>query len=239
MFDRVVIFGGSGAIGSAIAEVVSENHPKAEIILISRSLPQKYKNNFKYFDIDFNQEDSLEKAASKFSINNPIDSIFVATGILHNERIFPERSLKELSGTNFIETFKINSVIPALIAKYFVPKLNKKKKVLFSALSARVGSISDNSIGGWYSYRASKAALNMIIKNISIELKRINKDSIVVGLHPGSVKSYLSEPFQSRIRKDKLFLPNFSANKLLSVVSKLSPEDSGKCFAWDGKEIIP
>ena len=110
---------------------------------------------------------------------------------------------------------------------------------VFAALSARVGSISDNILGGWYAYRSSKAALNMIIKNAAIEISRSNKQAIVVGMHPGTVDSHLSKPFQSRVPKHQLFTPEYAAEKLLHVMTALMPSDSGKCFAWDGKEILP
>ena len=122
--------------------------------------------------------------------------VLVATGILHDEVFMPEKSLKDLSAEKFIHLFLVNSVLPAIIAKHFIPRLNQKKRSVFAALSARVGSISDNKMGGWYSYRASKSALNMIIKNVAIETARKNEQAIIVGLHPGTVDSNLSRPFQ-------------------------------------------
>ena len=108
-----------------------------------------------------------------------------------------------------------------------------------ATLSARVGSVSDNQLGGWYAYRASKAALNIIIKNSAIEISRRNNDSIVVGMHPGTVASDLSKPFQKGVPSGKLFTPELAASRLLKVLSTLSAKDTGKCFAWDGKEILP
>ena len=106
-------------------------------------------------------------------------------------------------------------------------------------MSARVGSISENKLGGWYSYRASKTALNQIIKNFSIEIKRTNKNAIFVGLQPGTVKSFLSKPFERNVKEDNLFTPEYSAEKLLQVINDLSPDDTGKFFAWNGEEIQP
>ena len=117
--------------------------------------------------------------------------------------------------------------------------MNKRNRSVFAPLSARVGSISDNRIGGWYSYRPSKSALNMIIKNVAIETSRRNEQAIIVGLHPGAVDSDLSKPFQANIPDKKLFTPDFSAKKLIEVLETQTPESSGKCFAWDGKEIDP
>ena len=126
-----------------------------------------------------------------------------------------------------------------MVGKYFIPLLQKGTKSTFAFLSARVGSITDNKLGGWYSYRASKTALNQIIKNFSIEVKRTNPDAIFVGLQPGTVKSYLSKPFEKNVKDNKLFTPDYSAKKLLEVIAKLEIKDTGKIFAWNGEEIQP
>ena len=130
-------------------------------------------------------------------------------------------------------------MIPTLIAKIFYKKLKKKDKSTLAFLSARVGSITDNRSGGWYSYRASKAALNMMVKNLSIELGRYNKQLSVIGLHPGTVDSRLSQPFQKNLEDSKIFSANFSVLKLSSVIDSLDIDDSGKCIAWDGEDILP
>ena len=162
----------------------------------------------------------------------------VTTGVLHlGADIQPEKSLRDLSADKFHAIFAANTIFPALAAKHFLPLLHRDKRSVFAALSARVGSISDNRLGGWYAYRASKAALNMIIKNAAIEIERRHKQAIVVGLHPGTVDSDLSKPFQSNVQQNKLFTPAFSAASLLDVVDRLTLDDSGKCFAWNGQEI--
>jgi len=136
------------------------------------------------------------------------------------------------------KVLRINTVGPSLVAKHFLPLLQKDSKSVFACLSARVGSIEDNRLGGWYAYRASKAALNMILKTLSIELARSNPNAICVGLHPGTVDTALSMPFQGNVKPDKLFTPGKSASALLSVVNRLRQTDTGKCFAWNG-EVIP
>ena len=127
------------------------------------------------------------------------------------------------------------------LGHYFPSKQPTKKDIrsTFAFLSARVGSITDNNLGGWYSYRSSKTALNQIIKNFSIEIKRSNPNAIFVGLQPGTVKSFLSKPFEKNVKADKLFTPDYSAKKLLKVIDNLKSKDSGKIFAWDGEEILP
>ena len=133
--------------------------------------------------------------------------------------------------------YQINAIGPALVAKHFLPLLATDRKAVFAALSARVGSIGNNRLGGWYAYRASKAALNMILKTLSIELARRNPSAICVGLHPGTVDTRLSGPFQRGVPGDKLFSPHRSAPCLLKVINALSPGQSGRVLAWDGKPI--
>ena len=237
--QNIAVIGSSGAIGRGLIQQLAAIHPDAIIYTFSRSDPREYSQNIIHTKIKYESEISIESAAMKASEHSPLDMVIVATGILHDEVLMPEKSMKDLSAEKFIHLFSVNSVLPAIIAKHFVPKLNKKKRSVFATLSARVGSISDNQIGGWYSYRASKSALNMIIKNVAIETARKNEQAIFVGLHPGTVASYLSEPFQSNVPEGKLLTPEFSAKKLIEVLEKLTPRDSGKFFSWDGKEIQP
>ena len=189
--------------------------------------------------INYRNENDLLEAANISSNKSTIDLVIVANGILHNENIFPEKKINDISEEKFNEVFFINTILPSMIAKYFIPKLSQKTPSVFAFLSARVGSISDNRLGGWYAYRASKAALNMMIKSLSIEVGRKNKNAIFVGLHPGTVNSNLSKPFQSNVPEKKLFTPDQSVNYLMEVLLKLKIEDTGKIFAWDGSEIDP
>ena len=138
---------------------------------------------------------------------------------------------------SFERVFRVNSFGPALVAKHFIPIMPRKRRGVLAMLSARVGSISDNQIGGWHAYRASKAALNMLVRNYAIEQRRRNEQFIAVSLHPGTVDTGLSKPFQSNVPGDKLFTPDQSAAYLLDVIENLSPEHSGKAFDWAGIEI--
>ncbi|MFT6908297.1 MAG: NAD(P)-dependent dehydrogenase (short-subunit alcohol dehydrogenase family) [Oleiphilaceae bacterium] len=184
--QNIDIIGASGAIGSAFTKRLSEQYPNVSLYASCRT--GKY-------HIDYSSEDSIAAAAVYASKEKPLDLVIVANGILHDVDIMPEKSLRELSAEKFHRIFEVNTITPALITKHFLPKLNRNKPSIFAALSARVGSISDNRLGGWYAYRASKSALNMIIKNASIEIGRRNKDAIIVGIHPGTVDSNLSKPF--------------------------------------------
>ena len=239
MVKNIVVIGSSGAIGRAFVEQLSSLHRGANILAFARSQNEVVKDNVVYHPINYDNEKSIERAALMLPSHEYIDLVIVATGLLHDKDIMPEKSLQDISFDKFIHLFTSNTILPALIAKYFLRRMPKNKKAVFAVLSARVGSITDNQLGGWYSYRASKASLNMVIKNYAIEMKRSHKESIVIGLHPGTVDSELSKPFQANIPEGKLFTAEFAVTKLIDVINSLTPSDSGKCFAWDGKEVLP
>ncbi len=239
MASNIAVFGASGSIGRALIDRLSITETSAEIHAYSRKKINFSNDNITSHIIDYACEESIEQAAKIATTELPLDLIILATGMLHYDEILPEKSMRDLSAEKLQYLFYVNTIIPTIIGKHFIPRLNKNYRSIFAGLSARVGSISDNRLGGWYAYRASKAALNMIIKNAAIEATRVNKNSIIIGLHPGTVDSKLSKPFQSSIPKVKLFTPDYSAKKLLTVINQLVPESSGKCFAWDGTEIKP
>jgi NAD(P)-dependent dehydrogenase (short-subunit alcohol dehydrogenase family) len=147
--------------------------------------------------------------------------------------------LRDLDHASLTRLFAVNAIGPALVAKHFVPLLPREGRGVLAALSARVGSIGDNRLGGWYGYRASKAALNMLVRTLAIELARTRKEAICVTLHPGTVDTGLSKPFQKAVPPERLFTPDRSAAHLLDVLDSLTPAQTGRCFAWDGKEIAP
>jgi len=189
------------------------------------------------FHWDLTDETSIADAARLISAA-PLDLVIVASGALTLEDgTGPERSLKQVKADTMSDLFAINTIGPALVAKHFLPLLPRDRSSVFAALSARVGSISDNRIGGWHSYRASKAALNMLIRNYAIEMGRTHKLASVIGLHPGTVDSALSEPFQGNLPPGQLTAPADAANNLLHVLAKITPQDSGKVFDWKGEEV--
>ncbi|MDB2592972.1 SDR family NAD(P)-dependent oxidoreductase [Gammaproteobacteria bacterium] len=239
-YQTIAIIGSSGAIARALINQLAIQHPEAQIFMFSsQNATSKPSSNQMHHQINYQDEASIAQAAMIASRANPIDLIIVATGQLYDQHMMPEKSLKELSMAQFENQFQANCTLPAMIAKHFLPKMPKNQCALFAALSARVGSISDNRLGGWYSYRASKAALNMFIKTAAIETKRTHPRAAVIGLHPGTVDSSLSKPFQARVAPDKLFTPSFTAAKLIEVISQCTPSQSGKCLAWDGQVILP
>ncbi len=189
--------------------------------------------------IDIEDEDTIRNAAEAASDDDWLDLVIVTTGILSDgNSIQPEKAMKELDANALGKLFSINAIGPTLVARHFLPTLRKRSKTVFAALSARVGSTGDNRLGGWYAYRASKAALNMLLKTLSIEHARQWPDSVVAGLHPGTVDTALSKPFTSRTPKDKLFSAEQSAGYLLDVIDGFVPADSGGIFAWDGTRIV-
>ena len=233
--QKIAIFGANGSIGQALC---AHYQKQSDVYAFTRNDFDIDESGLVKILLDDFNEDSVFQAANKFD-NDFFDKIIVSIGILHNERFMPEKRIEEVSSDQFLETVRINTLIPTLIARSFYKKLKKNDKSTLAFLSARVGSITDNRSGGWYSYRASKAALNMVIKNLSIELRRYNKELVVIGLHPGTVDSRLSQPFQKNLEDSKIFSADFSVLKLSSVIDSLDIDDSGKCIAWDGEDILP
>ena len=187
----------------------------------------------------YDDETALLDAAHINGPDTQWDWVIVATGLLHTLDVKPEKSLKQVTPDALATLFQANTIVPALIAKYFVPRLSSHPPSVFAALSARVGSISDNRLGGWYGYRASKAALNMIIKTTAIECQRRYPNAIIVGLHPGTVDSALSKPFQRNVPENQLFDPTTAATHLIHVITSLNAAHSGRCIDWQGQEVLP
>lgn len=234
---NIAIIGANGAIGRALINEIDRQHPNCTLHAFSRQAIKTTNDNILSYEMDYLSETSIKQCAHE--IVDPLDTVVVAIGVLHDKDLNPEKSIKDLSKDNFTKVYEINTIAPALIAKHFLPKLNKKSPTLFAVLSARVGSISDNRLGGWYAYRASKAALNMIIKNLAIETKRTHSNATIIGLHPGTVDSHLSSPFKHNVDKDHLFLPEKAARQLFQVISKININQSGHCIDWGGKIIDP
>ena len=158
-------------------------------------------------------------------------------GLLHSEQQQPEKALRQLNADNLTRYFQVNSIGPALLAKHLMPFFKHKEPALFATVSAKVGSIGDNRLGGWYGYRASKAALNMFLKTAAIEYGRRNPNTIILMLHPGTTDTQLSKPFQRGVPPEKLFSTERTVTQLLDVMTKATPQDSGEFFSWDGSRL--
>lgn len=235
MAGTAVIIGASGGIGAALADTLEEEGNFSQVLRFARTLPAP-------FTLDITNETSIRAAAELVRstlAGKPLELVIVATGLLHDDEHGPEKANVKLDPEWMLRSFAVNSVGPAIVAKHFLPLLPREGRSVFAALSARVGSISDNRMGGWHSYRAAKAALNQLMRTMSIELARTHKRAICVTLHPGTVDTRLSKPFQSNVPAGQLFAPDRAAVQLLDVLDGLRPVDSGKCFAWDGAEIAP
>lgn len=232
-----VVVGATGGIGRALTEQLAQGGRYERIFAFSRN-PVEFTSDVSVTSgrLDLTDEGSIAAAASSVGRS---DLVIVATGVLQSESLRPERSYRSIDADAMVESFRINTVGPALVAKAFLPTLPKDRPAVFAALSARVGSISDNRLGGWHAYRASKAALNMLICNFALELARERPSAVCVGLHPGTVETTLSKPFQRGVPASQLFSPSYSAACMLNVLEKLTPSDSGGVFAWDGSRIAP
>lgn len=230
------IFGASGAIGAALCEEAASRGSR--IWAGSRSGVSGL-SDVRDFAFDLTQESTIANAAELMRVDSP-DQIIVATGVLTlPDGTGPERSYRKLDPAVMAQVFALNTIGPALIAKHMLHLLPRDRRGVFAALSARVGSIGDNRLGGWHSYRASKAALNMLLANLAIEMARTHKEAVVMGLHPGTVDSRLSAPFQTNLPDGQLMTPHTAAIQLLDVIESVGPDGSGSIFAYDGTRILP
>lgn len=221
---RALIIGKSGSIGSAFFELLSQKSDCSEVIGIDRtSIPS----------INYADPNTIESAAKAISNQRPFHLIINTIGVLHSEDWLPEKKLEELNLVQLESQFRTNTIGPALTIKSFSKLLHPDGGV-FATLSAKVGSIEDNRLGGWYSYRASKAALNMIIKTSSIEFSRTKPNSACVAIHPGTVNSKLSKPFNGeKIGRP----PKDAAQDMLNVLFKLEKEDTGNFYSYQGEKL--
>ncbi len=225
-----VIIGASGGIGSAFEAALIEEGTFDIVHGFARS-----RSGVQHLDLL--DEDSIAAAAAHVAKGPAPTLVIIATGLLHESDHGPEKALRDLDPAWLAHLYAVNAIGPALVAKHFLPIMPKTGRAVFAALSARVGSISDNRLGGWHGYRASKAALNMLIRTLAIEERRRNDRSIVVTLHPGTVDTALSRPFQGNVQAGRLFDPERAALQLLDVIEGLKVPDSGKLFDFEGEEV--
>jgi NAD(P)-dependent dehydrogenase (short-subunit alcohol dehydrogenase family) len=236
---NVMVFGATGGIGQALTRNLAANQNIDSVFAVSRSPNEDSSTKITSLQADIDNEDDIMRIAKTIqSTVSELHIVLIATGILHvGNNIKPEKSWRALNRDTMEAVFRVNAIGPSLVAKHFLPLLSQNRRAVFAALSARVGSIEDNRLGGWYAYRASKAALNMLIKTLSVELARQNPCALCVGLHPGTVDTSLSKPFQGSVSDGGLFSVELSASHLLGVLNGLQPIHSGQVFAWDGKPI--
>jgi NAD(P)-dependent dehydrogenase (short-subunit alcohol dehydrogenase family) len=223
---KAIIVGATGGIGAALADALDADPACAGVVRLGRStLPS----------IDVTDEASLAAAASTLTASGPYHLIITAVGVLHDGTLSPEKSLRALNPAQMALSFAVNAIGPALVIKHFAPLLPKSGRGVLATLSARVGSIGDNRLGGWYSYRAAKAGLNQLVHSAAIEIGRTRPDAVVLALHPGSVATKLTGPFQVN---HEVFSPADAAQRLLAVIERANPEHTGQFLAYDGT-VIP
>lgn len=225
-----VVIGASGGIGAALEAALIEEGAFETVHGFARSRGGN-------LHLDLLDEASIAAAAAHVAKGPAPTLVIVATGLLHKAGQGPEKALGDLDPAWLAQVYAINAIGPALIAKHFLPIMPKGQRAVFAALSARVGSIEDNRLGGWHGYRASKAALNMLVRNLAIEERRRNDRKIVVALHPGTVDTALSRPFQANVQPGRLFDPERAALQLLDVIDGLKVPDGGKLFDYEGTAI--
>ncbi len=230
----VALIIGNGDIGSCIFDRLTSIAPNLDVILCGRNL-----NKDNGINLDLEKDHSFYSFEKQISLfEKPLRLVINTSGLLHSNLVQPEKRLSHINRSNSIKNFSINAIAPILIAKSIENFIRPEYPFSFASLSARVGSIGDNRLGGWYSYRASKAAQNQFLKTLSIEWRRKFPLSTVSILHPGTCDTKLSKPFQSSVAKDKLFTPAQSSEYLINIISEQKPSDSGQFLAWD-RSIIP
>ena len=221
---RALVIGAGGAIGSAFVGTLRADSRCAAVHALSRQSEPP---------LDYRNEASVAEAAQQMRACGPFHVIVVTTGALHTASAQPEKRLGDLTMAAMQEIFLLNTVGPALVLRHFAPLLDRERSVM-ALLSAKVGSIGDNRLGGWYSYRASKAALNMMVRTAAIEMRRTHPGAVIVALHPGTVRSALSRPFRGdEIGRDAAF----AAGQMWDALLSLGPDDSGSFVAYDGQRI--
>lgn len=241
--EHVLIIGANGAIAQAIIKQLCDKQTALTLHCVSRSvLIQNYSNQHNY-QIDSSQETQIQAFTDRLKKQGIRLSLVIGTtGVLHSDGsnvdsgLKPEKRLEDINYGQLSEYFKVNTIVPALWLKGLVSVMDRKQaRIVF--FSARVGSISENRLGGWYGYRASKAALNMIVKTASVEYKRRSPNTCLACYHPGTVDTKLSKPFQANVKPEKLFTAEFTATQLLTHVESFHADNSPYYIDWDNKTI--
>ncbi|MBB3183175.1 NAD(P)-dependent dehydrogenase (short-subunit alcohol dehydrogenase family) [Halomonas fontilapidosi] len=233
-----LVTGASGGIGHAVVNALLESDRPGRVIGVSRAGHSHPDPRFESLALDISETQGL--AALEHALDAaPLHLVFNAIGMLHDDElgIGPEKKLDDLDAEALSRLYHVNAITPALLLKALQPSLKGRHPALVASLSARVGSIGDNRLGGWYAYRASKAAHNMLMKTAAVELRRLNPEACVASLHPGTTDTALSKPFQARVPDDKLFTARFVAERLLTVLDDCGPEQSGTFLDWAGEAV--
>ena len=232
---KIVIAGGSGGIGGAFVENLARRSNVEKITATYNRHPPAIEHpNVIWHQLDLIDETAICNWAAQI---DEIDWLINAAGMLHTAAQGPEKTVRHIDPAFFLESMRINTLPTLLLAKHLHARFRHRRPAVFATVSARVGSIEDNRLGGWFSYRASKAALNMCLKTLAIEWRRTLPNVAVAALHPGTTDTALSRPFQHNVPDEQLFTPERSANYLLNVLDRLKPAQSGQFLAFDGEQL--
>lgn len=243
---NILIVGATRGIGLGFVKHFLQEDPEAHIYATYRNtsitealtaLQGEYPQQLTLIQWDITQDEDFNHGVTQIHQNSPtLDLVLYCVGILHNQTLSPEKSLKQITREGLLHYFQINSIGGILIAKHVLPLLKHRNRSVLAFISAKVGSIEDNRLGGWYGYRASKAALNMFIKTTAIEYARRSPKTLVLSLHPGTTDTDLSKPFQRNVSPEKLFPVERTVQQLVDVMNQATA--SGQFFSWDGS-ILP
>lgn len=232
---KILIIGGSGGIGHALVASCIHDYPDATILATYHRHPGNLNHpRLQWLTLDVTNEQSIQKLSQDCG---PLDILINAVGFLHEGKQRPEKTIDAFSVEFFTRNIQLNTLPSILIAKHFMGHLKADHSTCYAVFSARIGSISENHLGGWISYRSAKAALNMAIRTISLEWRRRSPNCCILLFHPGTTDTPLSKPFQKNLPNIQLQSPEFTADCLLHLIEKATPKDSGKFFSFDGAEL--
>ena len=245
--QNILIIGASRGIGLGFVKTLLEKNNNANIYATYRhketaellfNLKTQFPSSLKLQQLDITKEEQISNLCQSLKKDiSQLHLVINCVGILQEGDIKPEKSLRHINTENLLSYFQLNSIASVLLAKHLLPLFRHSHPSIFASISAKVGSIGDNYLGGWYGYRASKAALNMFMKTVSIEYNRTCPNTIVVTLHPGTTDTDLSKPFQKNVPPEKLFSVERTVNQLLNVINNLTKNDTGQFFSWDGTRL--
>lgn len=236
---RVVVVGANSGVATQLIKSLVGQEEVSEIWICTRKPPNIQHEKIRHSYVDIEDEEQVKSWAAELKQAKFTPNLIVnCLGILHTDAFGPEKTWRQLDYAVMQKVFAINAFAVPMLGKYLIPLIPRDERAVFVSFSARVGSIGDNRLGGWYSYRASKTAHNMFVKTLSIEAKLKYPQFCIVAYHPGTVDTKLSKPFTKRYPPEKLFSPERAVQELCAVISKLSPEDSGAFFAWDGSRVV-
>lgn len=242
---HALVYGASGGLGLALCEQLLAHDGIALVWACARQaeahaelaeLERRHGPRLRRLDVDVLNETDL--AARLADVTPRLDLLLCASGLLQGEQARAEKSLAQVAPAGLLESYLANAVLPVLLIKQLTPLLKGHHPCQVAALSARVGSIGDNRLGGWYGYRMAKAALNQGLRCASIELARLNPESCVLALHPGTTDTALSRPFQARVPAEQLFTPSYAAERLLAVLAARTPAETGSFWDWQGQQVV-